>query len=324
MTYVLDLKRLWDDRTPLTASECEAAASLHLDPRQRVVSAIVVIQNDDLQFVPTLHAVLAQLMVRELIVVNITSSIAVEEALTQFSYQHPRTIIVAGSSVRGLASAYNLGAQYASTPYMLFLDAYCVLPKDTVLHLLATGLRKMRPWVVGAALVKTQTSFKPTVPIFKSYLSKITQNNLPQVSLAGGGHYAQVVPSQCILLPTQTFAELKGLDNRCYHATFHWDLCLRVHEMGGSVFQAPNVVLTANEAECLSFKTLLIREWQAFQGWKHFYQKNFSKLTNFFAVCSFYLSLALIGCASLARKSWQQWSKTKSIRRIDAPQNGGA
>lgn len=324
MTYVLDLKRLWDDQTPLTASQCKAAASVHLDPRQRVVSAIVAIQHNDLRFVQTLHTVLAQLMVRELIVVNATTSAAVEEALTQFSYQHPRTIMVAVNPESGLAAAYNLGAQYASTPYILFLDAYCSLPKDTVLHLLATGVRKARPWVVGAASVKTPMGFKPRVPVFKNYFSKMTQSDLPEVSLAGGGHYADIVPSQCILLPTQTFSELKGLDKRCYHAAFHWDLCLRVHEMGGSVFQAPNVVLTACEPEGADFQTLLLKEWQSFQGWKHFYHKNFSKLTNLFAAGLFYLSLTLMVGTSVCRKLCQQWSKSKPIDAIEAVRNRGA
>lgn len=324
MTYVLDLKRLWDDRTPLTASECKAAASVHLDPRQRVVSAIVVIDNDDLRFVQTLHAVLAQLMVRELIVVNTCTSISVAEALTQFSYQHPRTIMVTGSKASGLAGAYNLGAQYASTPYILFLDAYCLLPKDTVLHLLATGVRKPRPWVVGAASVKTQAGFKSKAPIFKNYFSKMTQNNLPEVSLAGGGHYAEIVPSQCILLPAQTFSELKGLDKHCYHAAFHWDLCLRVHEMGGGVFQAPNVVLTVCEPDIDNFKALLMREWQSFRGWRHFYQKNLSRLTNLFAAWVFYVSLTLLGGTAIYRRVMQQWRKSKPLSAMNAAPNEGA
>ena len=309
MTYVLDLKRLWDDRTPVTASQRRAAANVHLDPRQRVVSVIVVIQNDDLCFIPTLHSVLSQLMVRELIVVNTLQSPAVEEALTHFVHQHPRTILVSGHKASGLAGAYNLGVQYASTPFLLFLDANCLLPKDTVLHLLATGVRKPRPWVIGATEVKTPTDFVPTVPAFKKYFSKLTQNNVPEVSLPGGGHYAHVVPSQCILIPTPTFAELKGLDKRCYHTTFHWDLCLRVHEMGGSVYRAKGVVLVINQPQISGFRALFTKEWQSFQGWNRFYQKNFSKLTNVFSAGYFYGALTLMSCLSFCRKAAQHLGK---------------
>ncbi len=309
MTYVLDLKRLWDDRTPVTESQQRAAANVHLDPKQRVVSVIVVIQHDDLSFIPTLHSVLSQLMVRELIVVNTATSSSVEKALNHFIYQHPRTLLVSGQNTRGLASAYNLGVQYASTPFLLFLDAHCILPKDTVLHLLATGVRKQRPWVVGASIVKTPTGFVPTVPAFKKYFSKTTQNDVPEVSLPGGGHYAHIVPSQCILIPMPTFAELKGLDKDCYHTTFHWDLCLRVHELGGSVFHAKEVVLTVNEPQIADLSALCRLEWQSFRGWCRFYQKNFSKLTNFVSACYFYCSLILMSGLSFGRKALQYLSK---------------
>lgn len=301
MTYVIDLKRLWDDRSPLTASQRNVAAQVSLDPRQKVVSVIVAIQNEDLHFIPTLHSALAQLMVRELIIVNCCQSSAVTEALAQFKAL-PRTLVVEGEGISGLASAYNLGAQYASTPFLLLLDAYCVLPKDTVLKLLATGVRKQRPWVVGAACVKT-TEDLLLPPLVKKYFSKITNKNVPEVSLVGGGYFAEVVPPECILLPTPSFMELKGLDRRCYDAAFHWDLCLRVHEMGGSVFQAKEIALTVTEPQWLGFRALFAREWHSFLGWSRFYQKNIRKLTNFISAFSFYVKLAGMHTASLFCKS---------------------
>jgi len=324
LTYVLDLKRLWDDRLPITESQHQAAANVLLDPRQRVVSVIVAVQNNDLSFIPTLHSALSQLMVRELIVVNVAQSSVVDEALTEFAYQHPRTILVSKEGVSSLASAYNLGVKYASTPFLLFLDAHCLLPKDTVLHLLATGVQKPRPWVVGAASVKTQSGFVPMAPTFKKYFSKLTQNIVPEVSLAGGGHYAQVVPSQCILIPTPTFAELKGLDKRCYHTAFHWDLCLRVHEMGGSVFRAKEVVLVVHEPAIKGFGALLKQEWQSFQGWSHFYQKNFSKLTNSFSVLCFYMSLTRMSASSFCRKVLQHLGKYLPSVAVNTARNRGA
>jgi len=301
LTYVLDLKRLWDDRILLSDSQRKVAAQVSLDPRQKIVSVIVAIQNDDLRFIPTLQSALAQLMVRELIIVNCSRSPEVAQALVQFSAL-PRTIIVAGQEALGLVSAYNLGAQYASTPFLLLLDAYCLLPKDTVLKLLATGVRKQKPWIVGVAAVKTAEDLVPSL-LFKKYFSKLTNNAVPEVSLAGGGHFAEVVPSQCMLLPTPTFMELKGLDKRCYHAAFHWDLCLRVHEVGGSVFQTKDMVLALTEPEWIGFSALFKQEWHSFLGWSRFYQKNFRKLTNFISALSFYFHLAQLSSASFCRKA---------------------
>ncbi len=188
MTYVLDLKRLWTDRLSISESQRKAAARVHLDPRQKIVSVVIVIQNDDLHFMQTLHSVIAQLMVRELVIVNTTHDSAVEEALTQFSYQYPRVILVAGQQVSGLAAAYNLGAQYASTPYLLFLDAYSLLPKEAMLQLLATGIRKSGAWVIGASLASSKPHNELSAPFFRKYFSTLTKQTVPEVSLAGGGH----------------------------------------------------------------------------------------------------------------------------------------
>ena len=149
MTYVIDLKRLWEDKTRITASQKQAAAKVYLDPRQNIVSVIIAIHGENL-YLQTLQAALNQLLVREVVVVNCSHSPQVEEALTQFSQSHTRVLVVAGQHTKGLASAYNLGARYATTQYFLFLTQDCLLPKNAVLKLLATGIRKPKPWVIGA------------------------------------------------------------------------------------------------------------------------------------------------------------------------------
>ncbi|MCS5712285.1 glycosyltransferase [Candidatus Berkiella aquae] len=300
MTYVLDLKRLWSDRLAITESQRKAAASVHLDPRQKMVSVIVAIQSDDLQVMKTLQSAITQLMVRELIIVNGSHSSLMEDALTQFAYQYPRAILVDGHNVCGLAEAYNLGAQYASTPFALFLSAYGLLQKNAIMQLLAIGIRKPGAWVVGAALTKREQKHHLPSQFMKNFKT-LTTNEVPEVSLVGGGLYAQVVSAECLLLPMRTFAQLKGFDKRCYHTTFHWDLCLRVHQMGGDVFQAPEAVLAiANPA--LRSRRLFKQEWQSFLGWSHFYQKNFSELTNIFSRSFFYLALTLSSTISFGNR----------------------
>lgn len=315
MTYVLDLKRLWTDRLSISESQRKAAARVHLDPRQRIVSVVVVIQNDDLHFMQTLHGVIAQLMVRELVIVNTTHDSTVEEALAQFSYQYPRTILVSGQNVSGLPAAYNLGAQYASTPYLLFLDAYCSLPKEAILQLLATGIRKPGAWVIGASIASPKLPRELSAPFFRKYFSTLTKQAVPEVSLAGGGLYAPVVPAQCLLLPTRLFAEQKGFDKDCYHTTFHWDFCLRVHQSGGSVFQAKEVYLAVTAPLITTFRGVLRQEWQSFQGWCHFYRKNFSKLTNVFSIATFHLSLIITSVASFSRKIFALLIKRETMRK---------
>ncbi|HRE31205.1 MAG TPA: hypothetical protein PLD88_04455, partial [Candidatus Berkiella sp.] len=224
-----------------------------------------------------------------------------EDALMQFAYQYPRTILVDGDKVCGLAEAYNLGAQYASTPFILFLSADSLLQKNAVMQLLAIGIRKPGSWVVGSALTnKEQKHHLPSQ--FKKYFKTLTTNAVPEVSLAGGGLYAQVVSAECLLLPMRTFTQLKGFDKRCYHTTFHGDLCLRVHQMGGDVFQAPEAVLAISNTCLNRSRRLFKQEWQSFLGWCHFYQKNFSKLTNIFSRSLFYLALIISSSISFGNR----------------------
>jgi GT2 family glycosyltransferase len=119
----------------------------------------------------------------------------------------------------------------------------------------------------------------------------------PEVSLAGGGYHTKAVAADCIFISTQTFLELRGMDKRCFHHTFHADLCMRIHLAGGGVYQVNDIRAVRKGAPQTSFRGNVRRAWQAFRGGCHYYRKYKSKNTNIITVGLLYfgLSLRLLG-----------------------------
>lgn len=295
MTYIIDLQRLWEGNEAGSASA--AFANAQEGAHKNVVSVIVVAEPNEAMLMRTLSSVLAQKFVREVIIVNCEALPSLEKALTKFTHRHPKCYLVKGHKHAGLAAAYNLGAQHASGQFLLFIRGNCLLAKHAIASLLATGLPKPAPWVIGAAEKKSHTPFKPLAKLLANSFDMLkyenNQNNpLPEVSLPGGGFHAAHIAPDCLFMSTQTFLTLKGLDKKCFHSTFHVDLCLRVHFAGGGVYRARDFDVVACHGPGQTLAEGIRSEWQAFCGRYHFYQKYVSKRKN--KIMVFFLYSALL------------------------------
>lgn len=269
MTYIIDLQRLWEERKTISSSQLQVAPGAYVDPRQCVISAIVIAQGDTLSLIQSLSALCAQVLCREVVVVDTQSSPALTTALKQFSKTYPKCILVHGQPKIGVANAYNLGARYSSGQYLLLLDPHVILSAPSLLKLLATGLRKPHPWIVG---LKTQDGN----PV------------LPEVTMVGGGIHTGSVTADCLFLPSADFFSVKGFDAQCQHSAFHLDLCMRFHLAGGGVYKANEVDYTMLERSPQPLMKQLVLQWQACRGKWHYYQK-------------FYSHKANIGCLTMTR-----------------------
>ncbi|MBS0286864.1 MAG: glycosyltransferase family 2 protein [Proteobacteria bacterium] len=291
MTYIIDLQRLWEGNEEGTASSAFARAQN--GAHQNVVSVIVVAEPNEAMVMQTLSSVLAQKFVREVIIVNCEALPSLEKALTKFTHRHPTCYLVKGHKRAGLAAAYNLGAQHASGQFLLFIKGNCLLAKNAVASLLSTGIPKPAPWVIGAAEKKKRINFKPLAHL-NLFSNAFETQTLPEVSLPGGGFHAAQIAPDCLFMSTQTFLELKGLDKKCFHSTFHMDLCLRVHFAGGGVYRARDFDVVACTGAGHSLRESIRSEWQAFCGRYHFYQKYVSSRKNKIIVLIGYTAL-LVG-----------------------------
>ncbi|MGD9592653.1 MAG: glycosyltransferase family 2 protein, partial [Candidatus Berkiella sp.] len=262
---------------------------------------VVVSSVSESVLIQALKSVLAQQFVREVIIVNTQEQASIEKALTRFVRNHPKCYIVRGHQQAGLAASYNLGAQHACGQYLLFMKANCVLAKNATAKLLATGILKPTPWLIGAPEKPSTIVFKPLSRIMSllensfgalKYESQQLQD-FPEVSLPGGGFHAASISPECLFLSAQSFLDLKGLDKKCFHSTFHKDLCLRIHFAGGGVYRAREFDVITFNANKPSSAATFRDEWQAFRGRFHFYQKYAGKQTNKFFMLFIYGALAL-------------------------------
>ncbi len=282
MTYIIDLQQLWE---PVVGDSASSTLSdKQLESRKNVVSVVVIAQFNEKLMKQALNSVLAQQFVREIIIVNCEENDSLEKMLSQFTSTHPRCYLVRGHKQAGLAAAYNLGAQHASGQFLLFMKGNCLLSKNGIAKLLATGIRKPAPWVVGTAEKNNALRFKPFGKIKKLFSNTLDslhyQGQEHEVSLAGGGFHAAHIGPECLFMATSSFMELKGLDKKCFHSTFHVDLCLRIHFAGGGVYSAREFEVVAVPGTLPSLVEDLRQEWQAFSGRTHFYKKYVRRTTN--------------------------------------------
>lgn len=325
MTYVIDLQRLWEGAAKTSAKDDTSL----LEPYKNVVSVIMVAQVEETKLLQSIQSVLAQQFVREVIIVNAEASSEVEKSLMKFASLHPKCYIVNGQRGMGLASAYNLGTQYASGQYLLFLDSRCLLTKNAIVKLLATGVRKPMPWIIGMkGFIQPQAVPMGVKPNLWAKLKQKIKNKINvlwygvennkmhsplEVSLPGGGFHATSLAPQCLFISTQTFLDLKGMDRKCFHSTFHIDLCLKVHLAGGGVYQAKDLYLVNNQIPPVTFGKTFSQQWQAFKGMHHFYKKYVSNRTNIFWSSVLYCGLVLrfLGNLSLSLFSFRLPRTTK-------------
>lgn len=298
MTYILDLQQLWNDRSQVTLKSAKAAYSLALDPKQHVVSVVLLANyKQEDHFLEALQAIVSQWFIREIIVIC-PEGFTLDRHLEKFSHTHPRCYGIPAKKSISLAEAYNLGAKYASGQFLLFMDSQILLQKNAVFKLLATGIRKSTPWVVG---VKTgiDKRFSKVISKLTNFYSSYSLNDatmVPEVSLPGGGIHTLNIASSGFLMPIKTFVELKGMDQKCSDNIFHLDLCLRIHLAGGSVYEVQEVEIEKSEKRSVSKLTALYeifcQEWKIFRATCYFYQKYVSKETNFMWIAIRYLVLA--------------------------------
>ena len=289
MANIIDLTKLWgsrDDNAPSKATIQTFPGLVAADlVRNAMVSVVIVGYGPLKALTALLESVQKQNFVREIIIVRAGLDKTAQTELVDQLSSVPKCHIVNGNPNKGLAAAYNLGAQYCSGRFLLFLDSTCVLPEEAVAKLLATGIAKPLPWILGitagAHSTKSKMSWRG---LFRSSAPAKDSKIFPEVSLPGGGFHAASLSGECLFLPYKTFAELKGLDKRCFHSTFHLDFCLRVHLAGGGVYTTkdlnlvPNLSWAAQGQEVKNpFKQKwqrVVRWWQGVRGVVYFYRKH--------------------------------------------------
>lgn len=302
MTNIIDLQQLWEENARRSASFDGAS---QVGVRYPLVSVIISGLNQEAGLLDTIYSVIAQPYVREIIVVVSRAFPEIEKKVNELSKIYARCCAISVDAHVGISAAFNVAAKYASGQFLLFLEPVGSLPKKAIVKLLSTGIYKSFPWLIGLEIDEAERSLSK---LYKFCAMTDLSNRAPvEVSLPGGGVYAASVAKHCLFIPSKTFYELNGFDEACGQDNFHLDACLRVHLMGGGVYQVKNLEFTAARPSAPPFsKQNWSCTWATFRGWVHFYKKHVGQVKSKLLLWCMYAVLGVsffIGLGSRCRGS---------------------
>lgn len=196
--------------------------------------------------------------VHEIIVINNGNDAAVEKRLEGMAKAGSNFHLVSGQGNVGFAKACNMGAEQASGEYILLLNPDAVVLEDHALlrmaNLLADSSLQPQPWLVGGILRdewgREQRASRRNLMTPKNALSEglglcdLFPDQFPRINITTPQpqkpEWVPAVSGACMMLRTDKYRELGGLDNRYFLHVEDMDLCARVAEAGGSVWIHPD------------------------------------------------------------------------------------
>lgn len=299
--------------------------------QEKEVSIVAVIREVREVVFDYLLRALSQPFVREIVIFNLTQSAVFDRALLVFARLYPRCVVVPLSGRYSVVAAYNVAAQYTSGNFLLFWNTASPLPQGVVSRLLRVGRCKPHPWVVGFEGAMSEPALLPLR--WKKYLSRsfyqvarlpcFQEYNLEkEVTLPGGGIPTAMIDKACFLLPMQTFSELKGFDVRCGDATFHLDLCLRVHLQGGEVYRLKEAF---PQKPCVSLSsvtawTRVVRQWWEWcYCYRKYWREEVPRLLRYVSLCLFAIVLGPSLCKRDVQGIKKRYFSRKGTLKIPVP-----
>jgi N-acetylglucosaminyl-diphospho-decaprenol L-rhamnosyltransferase len=240
------------------------------------VSVVVVSHNSGGTLADCVHAVLAQSVAIELIVVDNAS---VDGSLERLP-QDPRLTIERNADNRGFSRACNQGAKRARAELLLFLNPDCLLPADAVerlsRHLRAApdigllGAQLLDPDGAPQAAARRHT---PTPARALRQALGLQRAPQPEPPMADDAiEEVDAVSGALMLLSRATFDVLHGFDEDYVLHCEDLDLCRRVLQSGRRVALARDVRVVHLKGTSSRRRPVWV-EWQKHRGMLRYFRK---------------------------------------------------
>lgn len=238
-----------------TASEVVPAAESAIPAP---ISAVVVTYHTGAVLRESLPRLLDESRVGELIVVDNGNDAASTAFLDRLGERDARVRVVRGHGNVGFAAGCNIGASYASLPFLLLLNPDCVIEPGTVDRLLAVEAESKDDWIATPRLIDAQgheqrggrrnhatplncliegTRLDWLLPGQPFY----DRVNLHRRPLPPGPIAVPSISGAFMLMPTRTFDRLGGMDERYFLHFEDLDFCLRLARLGGRATFVPDL-----------------------------------------------------------------------------------
>ncbi len=266
-----------------SAGSCDAIG-------QTSVSTVMVTYRTGPLLFEAIEAVLSQDGLCELILVDNGNPPEVVAEIERCVAKDDRLILLSGHGNIGFAAGCNLGAKSAHGEYLLFLNPDCVLPPGGLRDLLAEGIGRPRPWMLGSRVVNPDGSeqqgsrreiltpwiafvetlridrLAPDHPYFKRFNQHTSST--PEKTTA-----VPVISGACMMLPAEDYWTSSGMDEGYFVHVEDIDFCNRFRVAGGEIFFVPHVAVL--HFHSTSAASPLFIEWHKTRGFIRYFRKNF-------------------------------------------------
>jgi len=255
------------------------------------LSAVVVSYHTGPLLQDSLHRVLADPAVRELIVVDNGNAPDTLAELRALAAADARLRVISGHGNLGFSAGCNIGASYATQPYLLLLNPDCLIEPGTLGPLVALHAGRTEPWIATPRIVDPDgreqrggrrnhatplsclLEAMPVWPLVRAGgpLRRINLNTEP---LPDAPVRVPAISGAFMLMPTATFDLLGGMDERYFLHFEDLDFCLRLARAGGTAHFVPSVTCTHFQGTS-AVAALTVERYKARGLWRYLF-KNFA------------------------------------------------
>lgn len=239
----------------------------------------------------SLPSVLAQDVVKEVIVVDNGNPPSVMAWLAEFAAREPRLRLIIPGRNTGFAAGCNLGASQANGDYVALINPDCVLAPGTIGAILDAFEERSDAWLCGGRLVNPDGSEQrggrrdvltpwhgivemlqlyrlfPNHPYFRRF-------HLHESAPVDDVREVHTVSGAFMVMPRRIYERLGGMDDNLFLHFDDSDLCLRVEKAGGKVLYCGHVPIFHYRST--SDVSAVFVTWHKTRSTNYYFHKHFT------------------------------------------------
>ncbi|AHC73836.1 putative glycosyltransferase [Candidatus Endolissoclinum faulkneri L5] len=182
-------------------------------------------------------------------------------AIDLLAAQNQTLMVIRGQGNVGFARGCNMGVVHANTAYVLLLNPDCILHPNVVVRVFSV-FEENSSAAMATVLVKNpdgseqdechrnlMTPWSCLVDLFKLQWLTFNYINLKQFNIKKTQRFSRVSTVQCIsgafmMIPTNTYNKLGGMDEDYFLHVEDIDLCMRIAKSGRDILYVPDTFVT--------------------------------------------------------------------------------
>lgn len=273
-------------------------------PAAYSVSAVMVTYHTGDWLLRGIESLLAQPELGQLVLVDNGNPAPVRAAIAARAAHEPRLLYRPLDRNLGFAAATNLGVREARCSHLLLINPDSLMPPGGLGRFLAETRDLPRPWLAGCRVLDAdgrdqrgsrRGELTPASAIGEFWHAlgrrRVRAFNRHEDALPDATLAMATVSGACMLVPTEDYRAVGGLDEGYFLHVEDIDFCLQVRRAGGGVYFVPGVALRHEKGS--SAAAPLWVEWQKTRGFARYFAKNFTASHGWLATRALALAFGL-------------------------------